>query len=127
MQLPLQVSFRHMESSPELEAIIREKAAKLDTFAGRIMSCRVVVEPAGKHRKNGNEFGVRIDVKLPRGEVVTSRKPSGHTEYKVIRVAIREAFSSVARQLGDYVRMQRGDVKAHHRRFPARASGLVPN
>jgi ribosome-associated translation inhibitor RaiA len=104
-----------MESSPELKAIIREKAAKLDTFAARIMSCRVVVEPAGKHRKSGNEYGVRIDVKLPRGEVVTTRKPGGRKEYKDNRVAIREAFNSAARQLEDYVRMQRGDVKAHRR------------
>jgi ribosome-associated translation inhibitor RaiA len=116
MQLPLQVSFRHMEGSPVLEAIIREKAAKLDTFAARIMSCRVVVEPSGKHRRNGNEYGVRIDIKLPMGEVATTRKQGGRKESKDIRVAIREAFDAAARQLEDYVRMQRGDVKAHLRR-----------
>ena len=113
MQLPLQVSFRYMERSTELETIIREKAAKLDTFAGRITSCRVVVEPAGKHRRNGNVYGVKIDVKLPGGELVATHKHGGRKENKDIRVATREAFNAAARQLEDYVRMQRGDVKAH--------------
>jgi len=30
MQIPLQVSFRHMERSEAVEALIREKVAKLD-------------------------------------------------------------------------------------------------
>ena len=47
MQLPLQVSFRHMDHSEEIDALVREKAAALDRFARDIMSCRVVVELSG--------------------------------------------------------------------------------
>ncbi|MBI3462574.1 MAG: ribosome-associated translation inhibitor RaiA [Planctomycetes bacterium] len=65
MQLPLQISFRQMEHSPAMEAMIREKAARLDTFAKRIMSCRVVVEPAGRHHVHGNQYEVHIDITLP--------------------------------------------------------------
>jgi len=49
MQVPLQISFRHMEHSDEIEAIVRQKAALLDKFADHIMGCRVVVEPASQH------------------------------------------------------------------------------
>jgi ribosome-associated translation inhibitor RaiA len=115
MQLPLQISFRQMEHSPEIEASVREKAAKLDTFASRITSCRVLVEPAGKHREHGNQYAVHIDITLPGGEVVATREPGDHQEYKDLAIAIRDAFDSSKRQLEDFVRRQRGDVKTHRR------------
>ena len=126
MQLPLQVSFRHMERTPSLETTIREKAATLDQFAGHIMSCRVVVEPAGKHHLHGNQYEVRIDIKLPGGEVVATHEPSEHKEYKEIAVAIRDAFDTAARRLEEYVRIQRGDVKLHAGLPHARVSKLMP-
>jgi len=126
MQLPLQISFRQMEHSPAIEATIREKAARLDTFAGRIMSCRVVVEPAGKHHLHGNQYELHIDITLPGGEVVATREPGEHKEYKDIAIAIRDAFDSAGRQLEDHVRRQRGDVKARSRMAHARVSKLVP-
>ena len=126
MQLPLQVSFRHMERSPALEATIIDRATRLDKFAGHIMSCRVVVEPAGRHHLHGNQYEVRIDITLPEGEVVASREPSEHKEYKEIEVVIRDAFDWAARELEDYVRLQRGAVKAHARVPHGRVSKLVP-
>jgi hypothetical protein len=30
MQVPMQISFRNMDPSPSVEAVVREKAAKLD-------------------------------------------------------------------------------------------------
>ncbi len=112
MQLPLQISFRNMEPTPGLEATIRDRAARLDTFASHIMSCRVVVEPAGRHHLHGNQFEVRIDITLPGDEIVATREPAEHAEYKDVAISIRDAFNSAARQLEDYVRRQRGDVKS---------------
>jgi cold shock CspA family protein len=126
MQLPVQISFRHMEPSPTLETIVREKASRLDTFASRIMSCRVVLEPSGKHHQHGNQYKVRIDLTLPGGEVVATREPDEHREYKDIAVAVRDAFDSAARQLEDYVRRQRGDVKSAERMIHARVAKLMP-
>jgi len=113
MKLPLQVSFRHMEHSGEIETLIREKAAKLDTFAGDIMGCRVVVEMAGKHHKQGNLYEVRIDLTLPGEEIAVSREPGEHAEYRDLHVALRDAFDAAARRVEDYVRRRRGAVKTH--------------
>lgn len=44
MQIPLQITFRNMDPSPAMEAIVREKAAKLDRFFERIVSCDVTIE-----------------------------------------------------------------------------------
>jgi cold shock CspA family protein/ribosome-associated translation inhibitor RaiA len=111
MQLPLQVSFRHMQRSEALEAAVREKAAKLDSFLDHIMSCRVVLEPAGKHHRDGNLYQVRIDLKVPDEEIVVTREPSEHSDYRDMQVALRDAFDCARRQLEDYVRRRRGFVK----------------
>src|SRR5689334_20751887 len=126
MQLPLQISFRHMSHSDAIESLVREKAATLDTFAGRIMACRVVVELAGKHHLHGNLYEVRIDLTLPGGEIAVTRTPSQRAEYRDIQVALRDAFDSARRQLEDYVRRQRGDVKDHELAPHARVSQLFP-
>ena len=127
MQLPLQVSFRHMEPSEAIEALIRERAAKLDTFAHHIMSCRVVVEPAGKHHERGNLYEVRIDLTVPGEEIAVTREPSQHTEYKDIHVALRDAFDSARRKLEDYVRRRRGSVKTLETAPHARVCKLFPD
>jgi cold shock CspA family protein/ribosome-associated translation inhibitor RaiA len=126
MQLPLQVSFRHMEHSPTIEALVREKAAHLDSFAEHIMRCRVVVEPAGKHHQHGNLYEVRIDLTVPGEEIAVTREPGEHTEYRDIQVALRDAFDSARRQLEDYVRRRRGSVKALETAPHARVTKLFP-
>lgn len=49
MAYPLQITFRNMAPSAAIEASIREKAAKLEVFYERIMSCRVIVEAPHRH------------------------------------------------------------------------------
>jgi cold shock CspA family protein/ribosome-associated translation inhibitor RaiA len=115
-----------MEHSEAIEALVREKAARLDTFAHHIMSCRVVVEPAGKHHLHGNLYEVHIDLTLPGEEIAVTREPSEHTEYRDIHVALRDAFDSARRQLEDYVRRRRGAVKTLETAPHARVSKLLP-
>lgn len=107
MQIPLQITLRGIGQSDAIEAVIREKAAKLDQFHPRIMSCAVVVEVPGQHQHKGKEFVVRIDLKIPGEEIAVNRD---HDED--IHVALRDAFDAARRQLEDAVRRQRGDMKA---------------
>lgn len=44
MQTPLQISFRDMESPPEIERRVREKANKLERFHDRIVGYNVVIK-----------------------------------------------------------------------------------
>lgn len=113
MQLPLQVTFRDMERSEALEADVREKAEKLDRIYDRIMSCRVVIEEHHKHHHQGNLFHCRIDLKVPNGELVASRERGEHHAHEDAYVAIRDAFSSIQRQLERYAEEHRGEVKTH--------------
>jgi len=44
MEIPLKITFRNMPPSKTVEAKIRAKTSKLDSFYDRIMSCRVTVD-----------------------------------------------------------------------------------
>lgn len=126
MQLPLQIAFRNMERSEAIEQMVRDKAAKLDEFADRIMSCRVVVTMPHRHHAHGNQYQVRIDLTLPHGEVVVNRESSQHTEYRDIAIALRDAFDAAKRQLADQLRRRRGFVKMHEETPHARVTRLFP-
>jgi len=108
MQIPLQVSLHGIASSDALQNVIREKAQKLERFSPHIVSCRVVLSLDARHKRQGKEFTARIDVKVPGGEIAVT-----HVHDEDPQIALRDAFSAASRQLEDYARVQRGDVKAH--------------
>ncbi len=108
MKLPLQITLRDIAHSDAVETTIREKAAKLDHFYPHIMSCHVVVEMPGKHKHQGKTFNVKLDIKVPGHEIVVSKEQD-----EDIYVVLRDAFDAAKRQLEDYGRKQRGDVKRH--------------
>jgi len=126
MQLPLQISFRNMPHSDEIEDTIYEIATVLDVFSKHIMSCRVVVDVPHRHHEHGNLFQIRIDITVPGEELVVNRESSQHTPYKDIRLAISGAFAKAARLLEDYERRQHGVVKKHEDLPHARVVRIFP-
>ncbi|HYM03266.1 MAG TPA: ribosome-associated translation inhibitor RaiA [Stellaceae bacterium] len=113
MQLPVQITFRHMATSPAVEEHIRERAGALERFFERITACRVVVEASAGRQRKGNLFHVRVDLTVPGREIVIKRDPSERHAHEDVYVAIRDAFDAARRQLEDHVRTMRGDVKTH--------------
>lgn len=150
MEIPLKVTFRNMPPSAAIEANIREKAEKLETFYDRIMSCRVIVEAPHRHRHKGKAYLVRIAITVPGGELVVNRapkrldaaklrlpelsgkevieshEPSKHAAHEDVYVAIRDAFNAAGRKLQDYARRQRGKVKVHESAALALVNKLFP-
>ena len=126
MQLPLQITFRHMESSDAVTARIRERAGELERFFDRIISCRVVVECRHPRRQQGNLFRVRIDLKVPGREITVGRDPAAHKAHEDVYVAIRDAFDATRRLLEDHVRERRGEVKLHAVPDHGRVARLLP-
>ena len=108
MQVPLQITVRHMTHSPELDSRIRADAGKLEEFYRGIISCHVVIEEQGRHQQQGRWFNVRIVVSVPGHELVVNRD---HDED--VYVALRDAFASLTRRLEDVARRQHGQVKTH--------------
>jgi len=111
MRLPLQITFRHMDPSPALEARIRRKAAELDQFCDRITSCRVVVECRHRHHQQGNLFEIHIDLNLPGSQLVAGRNHPINHAHEDAHAAVRDAFDAARRQLEDHLRAVRDEAK----------------
>lgn len=143
MILPLQITFRNMESSEVVKGWIQEEANKLDEFHGKITGCRVVVELPNRRRKAGNLYHVRVDLTVPGSEMVVKRQPNlralpGRVEmkpakslevqvpHKDLRQAINDAFGAMRRQLQDYSRRRRREIKTHQVQPHGRIARLFP-
>ena len=108
MQTPLQITFRDMSPSEALESHIRSKADKLESIFSPIMGCHVTVEQPHKHKHQGRDFCVHLDLRVPGAELVVT-----HHRHEDAYVALRDSFDAAKRQLEDYARKLRGDVKHH--------------
>jgi cold shock CspA family protein/ribosome-associated translation inhibitor RaiA len=113
MQVPLQITFRHMDSSEAVAVRIRERVEDLERFFDRIISCRVIVECQHPRRQQGNLIHIRVDLGVPGREIVVGRDPAAHHAHEDAHVAVRDAFDAVRRLLEDYVRERRGETKLH--------------
>ena len=113
MEIPLEISFRNMDPSPAVEARIREKAAKLERFHDRIVGCTVVVEAPHRHHHKGKLYSVHIDISVPgKDHLIVDRAKPADQAHEDVYVAVRDAFNAAVRQLEDYTRRMRGDVKS---------------
>lgn len=144
MKSELQITYRNMKPSAEIEKWIHAEAAKLDTLYSRVMGCRVSVEVPHRHHRKGSPYHIRIDLTVPGGEIVVKREPSlnararhlGEREskkqsevkvpHKELRQAINDAFKAAGRRLQDYARRQRGDIKSPTLLPQARVSKILP-
>lgn len=122
MAVPLQVTFKDMEPSPALEARIRAKAARLKRFADDILRCHVTVEAPHRHHHQGRLYRARVEVHVPRGDVIVTRESPLNQAHEDPYVAVRDAFDAAVRQIEDHVRKLRGDVKHHE---PSLLNGRV--
>ena len=113
MQVPIQVTFRHMDPSPALEARIRQRAQELEQFFDRITACRVTVECQHPRRRQGNLFEISIDLVVPGREIVVGRAEGVSHAHEDAHVAVRDAFDALRRRLEDHARGGRGQVKRH--------------
>ena len=116
MQIPLRISLHGIEHSNALYNAIREEAEKFDRYNSYVTSCQVVLEHAAWHKRHGKQFTVKVDLKVPGGDIAITRQ---HDE--ALQIALGEAFEAARRKLEDYARGQRGDLKRH----PAELSGRV--
>lgn len=116
MKLPLEITFRNVVRTPEMEEKIRAKAAKLDRFYDRITGCRVVVEAPHKHHNKGNSYHVRIEVSVPGDELIVNRDPP-NPDHEDLGIALRDAFAAAQRQLQSFASRTNPSQSGTHRRI----------
>ncbi len=124
MPTPLQIVFRHTDPSPAVTQRVELEAAKLGRLCGDITRCRVVIEAPHPHHRHGGRFSVRIELRIPRHEIVVHHDPAVHrppagsplgeadAPHKDVYITIRDAFDVARRRLEDQVRRPRTKLKA---------------
>jgi len=127
MQVPLTITFCHMEPSPALEARIRQRAEEMERFYTGIISCHVVVEAPHRHHEQGKLYEARIDLVVPGREIVVGREHGRNHAHEDAHVAVRDAFDAARRQLEDHARSRRGEVKLHAVPDHGRIARLLPD
>ena len=113
MQVPVQISFRHMDPDSSARTQVEQRLAELEQYHDRITACHVVVEAAHRHHRQGKLFQVKIDLTVPGRTIAVGRDPAEHHAHEDAHVAIRDAFDAVRRRLEDHVRRVRGEEKTH--------------
>ena len=115
-----QITTRDITISPALELLVRQKTEKLTRFYDRITHLKVVIEVPQKHQRQGRMYNVRIDLTVPRKELVVTRQLD-----QDVYVAIRKAFHAMQPKLEDYIRKVRGQVKTHEETLHGRVVRLM--
>lgn len=118
MEKPLSITTHHLALPAPVEAVIRERAGRLEHFFPSLVGCSVLVEGPGRHHRKGGPFNVQIDLRVPGGEPLVVSRQDGED----LRAAVRSAFEAAARRLEDFARVQRGDTKTHELPHVGRAA-----
>lgn len=119
----VRITYRHFSSSEALEARVREGVNKLYEFFPKITKCDVALELHHAQRQ-GHTFRCRVDLVVPNAEIVAQNSEAGDASGDVY-VALGEVFDEATRQLQDYVRRARWDVKQHEHTPHARVAKLM--
>lgn len=129
MQVPLELAFLNVESSPWVEEEIRARVAELETLYGRLTSCRVRVDQRADNANGTIPPVVRIELGIPgHKEIVVSHEPD-HLQRKFQRPdlhnAIHEAFRIAERRLRDLKELREGRTKEPHHDSENQSLGQV--
>ncbi len=111
MNIPPQITFRDIEPTDAIRNAVEAKTAELEQFCDDIMHCRVVIEAPHRRHRKGKLYRVRIDLTVPGEQLIIGRNPAEHAAHHDLYVAIRDAFDAARRQLEDFMRRRRGQVK----------------
>lgn len=114
MRVPLEITYRDVQKTDQIESLIRSKAAKLDQICDHVISCRVAIERPHEFQQTGRPHRVRIEMRVPPGHTLVAKRESTEGELHTdLQTTIRQAFDAARRQLEKLNRLQQGRIKSH--------------
>ncbi len=127
MMKPVRLGWHHVRPSPAVAERVRDKAAQLARFYGRIDDCSVTLEaPSHHHRQSGPKYRVRVELSVPGGRLVVGRDPTRTRTHEDLLAAVNAAFREARRQLQDHARRLDRRIKAHAAPSRAVVTRLFP-
>ena len=137
MQTPLELSFNNMDASDAAKDMVEERAARLDQRFNGITSCHVWIDAQQRAATGATArnitYDVRIELRVPGTDLAVNAKPGDIRAHTDLRIAIRDSFDAMERQLTGYAEKLRREVKSHDaplqgkvaRMFPAQGYGFI--
>lgn len=108
MKIPPEITYRGVEKTDDIDALVYEKLEKLEEVCNYINSCQIAIEKPHDRPSHGSPYRVRLDITVPPGhEIVAESNPSEGTQYDPLDAVIRDAFDAAVRQLKKLTRKQR--------------------
>lgn len=100
---PYDISFVDCETSPSTRDLIEEYLARMAHFYDRITYARVFVRIPHKH--GGVRFyHIHVQLDVPGRRLTVSKEPEANDAHTDVRLAVRDAFAKLTRQLEDFVK-----------------------
>ncbi|MBX3021404.1 MAG: ribosome-associated translation inhibitor RaiA [Bdellovibrionales bacterium] len=100
---PYDIRFADCENSPATRTYIEEYLERMAHFYDRITYGRVTVRIPHKHG-GVRFFHIHVQLDVPGRRLAVSREPEANEKHTDIRLAIRDAFHKMTRQLEDFVK-----------------------
>src|SRR5881397_1724506 len=114
MQLPVNITYRGLEKSDQIDNLVFDYAARLERFCDHINRCDVAIEQTNHTHQKGNPYRCRIDVTVARGhELVADERQMDNGTFQLLKKVIHDAFKMMERELRRVVDKQWCDVKTH--------------
>ncbi len=114
MDVPLEVAFKNIAKSDDLQNLIEEKARKLEDVCRALHSCRVIVEKPHEHQRSGSPFRITIDMRVAPGhEIVVRHEPGDGAITDTLHYIIRDTFKIAWRNLRKLDEQLHGAIKKH--------------
>lgn len=93
MTMANQVTYRDLDTSQALNAIIEKRLHKLGRYSSDIQYSRVVLESPHNHKHKGKQYKATVELEVKGSPITVSQNdPSIH-------VAVRDAFNAAERKL----------------------------
>lgn len=129
MQVPVEIAFHNIDSSPWAEDEIRTRVAKLEKLYDRLITCRVRVDQRNRNSNGTIPPVVHIEMSLPgHKDLVVSHEPD-HLQQKFqapdLHNAINEAFRIAEDRLVEFKNRRQGRTKDMHHDGENQALGQV--
>jgi ribosomal subunit interface protein len=112
MKVPPEITYRGIDKTAPIEALINEKIAKLEQVCDHISSCQIAIEKEQERPRGRSPYRVRLDITVPPGhELAAESTMSDRTQYAALDTVIRDAFDKASRQLRDLSEQQQEHAK----------------
>lgn len=135
MQKPLQLSFKNIEGSEAMKAMVRDRVGRLDRLYPNLIGCRVVIEAPHRSAQGARPpLGVSVEAEIPGKPKIVVKDIEERRNPRDQAAVVNRSFDVVERKLDEACSIVQGEVKAHEaagetgtisRLFPDRNYGFV--